>query len=311
MSALRASAVSEPRPLSPVAPPVEATVLASPGGPISVPSASTEPNQHSEQMGESHPAATGNGNVTQSNATGLESQETKQVELYSVPLAQAEAPFFADDLVAAETPGFDHNLMVAAPDPPIPANLKDPELIGPAVVKVVPEPLLENDEPASSNDYNSHPEETAPMHSLDYPAAPFSAHGSSGDGENVEAKAATGESVSEVASPSAESFAPMAEPEQAPAPPTFAEEHSVAWTERTPTVPPPNRESLADIPFLTPPSVFQSQAPETGVDSATVDAVVRKVLERLESQIHGILSQGALKPLVENLLENELSKKEK
>jgi hypothetical protein len=84
----------------------------------------------------------------------------------------------------------------------------------------------------------------------------------------------------------------------------------VDWTERIPTVPPPNREALADIPFLTPPPAFQSQS-ENSVDTATVDAVVRKVLERLESQIHGILSQGALKPLVENLLEDELSKKEK
>jgi hypothetical protein len=42
-----------------------------------------------------------------------------------------------------------------------------------------------------------------------------------------------------------------------------------------------------------------------------VNAVVQKVLEKLEPQLHDLLSQGVLKPLVENLLQNELAKKEK
>jgi hypothetical protein len=203
--------------------------------------------------------------------------------------------------------------MVAAPDPPVPANLKDPDLDGPVAVHVRPEPLLVNDDPGVSTDYNSHPEETAPMHSLDYPMAPGSVRNDSESGTNVEEPPVTSESVLEEASAHSESFAPMTEPEreQPGAPLASAEPNPVGWTERTPTVPPPNREALADIPFLTPPAAFQSQAAEGSVDSATVDAVVRKVLERLESQIHGILSQGALKPLVENLLEDELAKKEK
>jgi len=43
----------------------------------------------------------------------------------------------------------------------------------------------------------------------------------------------------------------------------------------------------------------------------TVDAVVARVLERLEPQLHDLLSKSVLKPLVENLLAQELEKKEK
>jgi hypothetical protein len=151
------------------------------------------------------------------------------------------------------------------------------------------------------------------MHTLDYPMAPPSGQNDSEFGANVEEPPVTSESVLEEASAHSDSFAPMPDPrtEHSAAPLASAEPNPVDWTERTPTVPPPNREALADIPFLTPPAAFQSQAAEGSVDSATVDAVVRKVLERLESQIHGILSQGALKPLVENLLEDELAKKGK
>ena len=47
------------------------------------------------------------------------------------------------------------------------------------------------------------------------------------------------------------------------------------------------------------------------VDSETVDAVVQKVLAKLEPQLHEILAQGVLKPLVQNLLQNELVPKSK
>jgi len=39
--------------------------------------------------------------------------------------------------------------------------------------------------------------------------------------------------------------------------------------------------------------------------------VVARVLEKLEPQLHDLLSKGLLKPLVENLLQSELAKKEK
>jgi hypothetical protein len=282
-----------------------------PDGAISGGLASATPVQQSESLAESHAAVVESGHATESNTTVMASPGPQHVETHSETQTQTDAPFFTDDLVAAEAPGFDHNLMVAAPDLPVPANLKDPELIGPAIVRVVPEPLLEDDGPVISNDYNSHPEETAPMHSFDYPGTPIAAHTAPEADMNAGEEPATSEAVTEGDAAAEESFEPMPEPGRAPAPLEAAAQNSVDWTERTPTVPPPNREALADIPFLTPPPAFQSQPQEGGVDSATVDAVVRKVLERLESQIHGILSQGALKPLVENLLEDELSKKEK
>jgi hypothetical protein len=39
--------------------------------------------------------------------------------------------------------------------------------------------------------------------------------------------------------------------------------------------------------------------------------VVQKVLERLEPQLHELLSKNLLKPLVENMLQNELTKKDR
>lgn len=46
-------------------------------------------------------------------------------------------------------------------------------------------------------------------------------------------------------------------------------------------------------------------------DAGTVDAVVRMILQKIEPQLHDLLSQGVLKPLVENLVQNELAKKQK
>ena len=61
-----------------------------------------------------------------------------------------------------------------------------------------------------------------------------------------------------------------------------------------------------------PPPDFRAQTPESAASNPdTVDEVVRKVLERLEPQIHDLLSRGVLKPLVENLLQTELAKKGK
>jgi hypothetical protein len=46
-------------------------------------------------------------------------------------------------------------------------------------------------------------------------------------------------------------------------------------------------------------------------ESEIVDALVQKVMERLGPQLHVLLSQDLLKPLVENLLQKEITKKEK
>ncbi len=95
-----------------------------------------------------------------------------------------------------------------------------------------------------------------------------------------------------------------------PAPPPALKE----YFERIPTLPPPNREALSDIPFLMPPppstSMDSSEQAMRTANSDTVDEVVRKVLEKLQPQLHELLTQG-VKPLVENLIQNELHKKEK
>lgn len=80
---------------------------------------------------------------------------------------------------------------------------------------------------------------------------------------------------------------------------------SAEYNERIPTAPPPNREALAGIPFLTPPP---APAP---LDSQAIDAVVQRVLERLGPQLNDLLSKGVLKPLIENLLQQELRKNDK
>jgi CheY-like chemotaxis protein len=84
------------------------------------------------------------------------------------------------------------------------------------------------------------------------------------------------------------------------------------FSERIPTLPPPNREALAGIPFLMPPP--ESHEPvETQPqpnDSHAIDEVVRKVLEKLQPHLQELFSQG-VKPLVENLVHSELSKKDR
>ena len=72
-------------------------------------------------------------------------------------------------------------------------------------------------------------------------------------------------------------------------------------------LPPPNREALSQIPFLMP-HAEREPIVSDGVNasnSAAVDEVVRRVLEKLQPQLHELLSQG-VKPLVENMLQNEL-----
>jgi CheY-like chemotaxis protein len=86
------------------------------------------------------------------------------------------------------------------------------------------------------------------------------------------------------------------------------------FSERIPTLPPPNREALAGIPFLMPPPSLPSRksiAVEPEVDDAhAIDEVVRKVLEKLQPHLQELFSQG-VKPLVENLVHSELSKKDR
>jgi CheY-like chemotaxis protein len=173
-------------------------------------------------------------------------------------------------------------------EPPI--SYQDPALVQPPAVHVTPEPLLVEDEASGPAQYGTAEEETTPLHTFLAPA------------------------------PEAPVMAPEPQPT---APSEFfvnsasgASEPSEDGTdERIPTMPPPNREALAHIPFLTPPPSFlaelNSNAPQQeprAADPETVDTVVQKVLEKLQPQLHELLSQGLLKPLVENILQNEVKK---
>ncbi|HXX71826.1 MAG TPA: response regulator [Candidatus Acidoferrum sp.] len=163
-------------------------------------------------------------------------------------------------------------------EPELPIRHKDPELIEPPAVHVTPEPLLVEEESLSSHYGVVEHQAVEPAHSF-FPPAP----------------------------------SPVEEPEafDNAAGPAPSFEIETAPVERIPTGPPPNREALAQIPFLTPPADFQAEPQEQATaDPGTVDAVVRKVLEKLEPRLHDLLSQGVLKPLVENLLQSELAKKE-
>jgi CheY-like chemotaxis protein len=212
--------------------------------------------------------------------------ETQAAESWFAPTPSV----FDSDPVAAPVPVVsserDHELELDSDDAGASVALRDPGLDESPAVHVTPEPLLvDEDESHGPSEYGLKKQDLEPLHSFFAPA--------SGDPvveEPVEAKSSERE---EMSVPSYE-------------PPSHDSD------ERIPTGPPPSREALADIPFLTPPADFHRGTPESTVTSPeTVDEVVRKVLERLEPQIHDLLSQGVLKPLVENLLQSELAKKGK
>jgi len=162
---------------------------------------------------------------------------------------------------------------------------KDPDLEESAAVHVNPEPFLVREEAPRISQYSGRSEDTAALHSYFSPAS--------------------GEPVLEQA-PETESII------YAPADTTIAESKPDEVDERFPTIAPPNREALADIPFLNPPPLGAPEpAPASPATPVTVDAVVEKLMERLEPQLHELLSEGVLKPLVQNLLQQEQPKKEK
>jgi len=165
---------------------------------------------------------------------------------------------------------------------------RDPALVESPAVRVTPEPLLiDSEESHGPSEYGSRPQQVPPLHSFFAP--------SSGDPVVEEPTAAESSSSAWEDSP-----VPAFDPPSSDA------------SDRIPTGPPPDREALAGIPFLMPPPDFSAQTPESAAANPdTVDEVVRKVLARLEPQIHDLLSQGVLKPLIENLLQSELAKKGK
>jgi CheY-like chemotaxis protein len=196
--------------------------------------------------------------------------------------------------VVSSTSGLDDNFI--APPPDVSGAQRDPELEEPAAVRAMPEPLLMNDheEPSEPSRFSRTSEQPSPLHSF---FAPNSGDPSASEALPEEDPAMHDEFDSSV----------FAVPEVVLPPLPQA-------TERIPTAPPPNREALADIPFLMPPppSPFEKMGDNhRGADSASTDEVVARVLEKLGPQLHQLLSQGVLKPLVENLLQQELEKKGK
>jgi CheY-like chemotaxis protein len=175
-------------------------------------------------------------------------------------------------------------------------SLRDPMLDESPAVRVQAEPLLVNEDVSGPSEYGKRLERTSPLHSFFSPA--------SGDPMLEESAAAEFSAPAEF--PAIEEVPVEAAADQ--------------FNERIPTVPPPNREALAAIPFLTPPipTPQEIRSEETSAQNSsstseekTVDDLVRKVLEKLQPQLQEMLSHGVLKPLVENMLQSEVSKKEK
>ncbi len=172
------------------------------------------------------------------------------------------------------------------------ASRKDPALEVPAAAHVTPEPLLVRDEQPAPSSYEDRQEQTAPLQSFPLP----------GESEPV-----NGGPVSDLVATSHDDTPVFAAAQEDSA---TDESAPSQFGERIPTAPPPNREALAGIPFLIPSAatlehVNSSEAP---VPQANIDEVVQRVLERLEPQLHELLSKNLLKPLVENMLQQELTK---
>ena len=180
----------------------------------------------------------------------------------------------APSTAASRPVSVEHQIMVAPTD----AERRDEA----ASNRPAPEPLLVDEEHTQPSDYSPRQEQSSPtQHILPAP---------------VEEQNAQSDPEVEQLEPSV--FEPA------------AQEPSVQeFNERIPTLPPPNREALSGIAFLMPPQV-QVDATPSEPSAETVDALVQKILEKLRPQIQDLFSQG-VKPMVENLVHSELSKKDR
>jgi hypothetical protein len=84
--------------------------------------------------------------------------------------------------------------------------------------------------------------------------------------------------------------------------------------ENAPEPPPPPTpqvatEFQASIPAAPAAAAAAPPAAHLDIDAAVMEAAVKRVLERLEPHLHEILSNGVLRPLIENALQKELEKK--
>lgn len=251
--------------------------------------------------------------------------------LPSEPPAAEYTPF----VVSAEVP---EELLSAPADTT--ALRKEPDLEEPPAPNVTPEPLLVDDNaPTEVSPFSGAPELPVPLHAMLTPDEPEPLNASLAlqqpEPAHVVSTLQEPEPLDEVPAPQQ----PQRSNELLPPLPTeildeFAGDDPAiheaiggtifaasevptvpeADEERIPTTPPPNREALADIPFLTPPPPAAYPAAESHPQESPavdVDAIVAKVLAKLEPQLHEVLAQGLLKPLVENLMRDELENKTK
>jgi CheY-like chemotaxis protein len=256
-------------------------------------------NAQKEEAAKEQPASLSGGQEKQA----IDAPEKQQA---SEPVSQAEEPFFAPSepateswfapappvlLESAESPQI-------APSSPEPAASSvrtpaDAPVAEPGDTREAPATTPASSDPSVlSSDRTADPPGGA-MHKD--PSSPFSAP------ESAEPLLARHDEDSLGDESNSSIFTPSS-------PSSGAQESS----ERIPTLPPPNREALREIPFLTPPppSPLEMNS-DRAKDSPSVDAVVAKVLEKLGPQLHDLLAEGVLKPLVENLLQNEDPKKQK
>jgi CheY-like chemotaxis protein len=197
----------------------------------------------------------------------------------------------------------------------------DPELIEDMGVHVTPEPLLLDESPRKSLSYGSQQEEVSPTFTF----LPNIKRESSVDAVSPAPHVSEAPSVfTEQTSEPVDRHVPEASPvlpEHVSAPyeersDSALEFSSFESAERAATPPPPTREDLAGIPFLNPPPGFddepekESEAFDSSADSAVVEDVVDRVLAKIEPQLRDLLSQN-LKPLLENLVQSEMQKKDR
>jgi CheY-like chemotaxis protein len=229
-------------------------------------------------------------------------ENTALVAMPSAPAVQASSYHFAEesgaDHLAAENsqvensqgePASQVNAEFETAAEEARPSRKDPELEAPVAAHVTPEPLLVRDDAPATSQYGASFEASEPMQS--FPLPNFD------EPVNGQAAASTTPAHEEV--PVFVAAAEQSEPD--------------AFGDRIPTAPPPNREALAGIPFLMPTpaaleAVHSTRERESNDSSANIDEMVQKVLERLEPQLHELLSKNLLKPLVENILQQEMTK---
>ncbi len=175
---------------------------------------------------------------------------------------------------------------------------QDPALIQPPAVRVTPEPLLIDESPQQALIYGASEQDIPPVYSFLSRVPEKTASAQSEAAENLAEPVA------------AENIAADGE-----MPDSALEFSSSEFDDRMPTCS-PSREALAEIPFLNPPRNFHPDEDRPravngdAAACANVDAVVQRILEKIEPQLRELLTQNLLKPLIATLVQHELEKKD-